>query len=231
VNAAAAVRRSAAGLLAVLATVSATEHSEHRERALDVAVIAIASTAQPQASDDAVEVARLGGRATTVQSDAVATSDCDGCDATASAVTVTYVDGARSARVDNVAHAWSSCVGCGATSVSVQVVVLRRALDLHANNRAFAANVACDGCTTTAVAYQLVVVAPGQRTFSRRALDELTRWARDQAAAVVGGPAQRLATPQSDAHGGLDELSAQAERALGHVRTVSGDVDTSTAPG
>ena len=97
-NARTIARRSAVGLVALLATVVSTSHSEHRVGSLDVTVVAVATPAEPSASDDAVKVARLGGRSSTVQSKPTATSDCDGCSATGSAVTVAYVNGAGATR-------------------------------------------------------------------------------------------------------------------------------------
>ena len=228
------VRRGAAGLLAVVATVASTwgYHDDgDAGRQLDVTVVAAASPDEPSASDDALEVRSLGGRSVTVQSSSTATSDCDGCTSTASAVTVTYVSGARTTRADNVAAAWSTCVGCASRTASVQVVVLRRPTDLHATNRALALNASCDGCTTTSVAYQLVVLAPGGRSLDRRALADLAAWAEQVAVEANGAPAQRSlrAAPSSpDRH--LADLEDQVSAALGPVTTVRADVDTS-APG
>ncbi len=223
--------RSAVGALALIATTVATSHSEHRARDLDVTVVAVATPHEPSATDEALEVARLGGRSSSVQSSSTATSDCEGCRATGSAVTVAYVSGANWARADNVAHAWSTCVGCTSGTVSVQVVVLRHAGTVHATNRAFAANVACEGCTTSAEAYQLVVVAPGGKAFDRRDLAELARWARDRAAEMTAGSTLRTATPQASEGELLAELEGQAAEALGGIKTIHLDVDTSAAPG
>ena len=229
-SARATARRAVVGVVALLATTVATHHSEHRGEQLDVTVVAVATPADPSATDDALEVARLGGRSSRVQSSSTATSDCEDCSAVGSAVTVAYVSGARTTRADNVAHAWSSCVGCTSTTVSVQVVVMRHAGTLRADNRAFAANVACETCTTSAVAYQLVVVAPGGKAFDRRALAELTRWARAQAAEATDGPALRRAAPPPSEDERLRELEEQAAKALGRFRTIHVDVDTSAAP-
>ena len=224
------VVRSAVSALAVVATLAATSHSEHRAGDLDVTVVAVATPAEPSATDEALEVARLGGRSSTVQSSATATSDCEGCSATGSAVTVAYVSGSGTARVDNVAHAWSTCVGCTSRTVSVQVVVLRHAGTVHATNRAFAANVACEGCTTAAEAYQLVVVGGG-KAFDRRELGELTSWADARAAQLTAGSTQRRATPPASEEELLAELEVQAAEALGGFRTLHVDVDTSAATG
>jgi hypothetical protein len=223
------VRRSAAAVLVAATTFAATSWGGHRSHELDVAAVAITSPDHPTVDDEEVKVARLGGRSSTVQSDSTATSDCDGCDATSIAVTVAYVDGRRGARLDNVAHAWSSCTDCSSRTVSVQVVVLRRAAEVRAANRAFAANVACTGCTTTAVAYQLVVVGSRGKVFDRKDLAELTAWARDQVTAPVSAATLRGAAPTDSDEDRLAELEQQATRALGAVRTVQGDVDRSTA--
>ncbi len=226
-----AALRSAVGALALMATMGATWHSEHRVGDLDVTAVAVATPAEPSATDEALEVARLGGRSGTVQSSSTATSDCEGCSATGSAVTVVYANGRGATRADNVAHAWSTCVGCTSGTVSVQVVVLRHAGTLYATNRAFAANVACEGCTTSAEAYQLVVVAPGGKAFDRRDLADLTRWARERAAQVTAGSALRNATPPASEGERLVELQEQAAQALGELRTIHLDVDTSADPG
>jgi hypothetical protein len=222
-------RRSAAGALAAVTALGATWWGGHHDHDLDVTVVAIPSAEQPSVSDEAVKVERLGGRSSTVQSDAAATSDCDGCDATGVAVTVAYVDGSRGGRMDNVAHAWSSCTDCTSRTVSVQVVVMRRAGPVQANNRAFAANVACTGCTTTAVAYQLVVAGARGKVFDRHDIADLTEWARAQVTDPVPETMLRSAAPRTSDEDRLAELEEQATRALGEVTTVRGDVDRSTA--
>jgi hypothetical protein len=226
----AAVRGAAAGSLAVLTALGAGWGSEHHEdgRALDVTVVAVPSSDQPEVTDEAVQVRRLGGRSATVQSTSTATSDCDGCTATATAVTVAYANGSGAARLDNVAQAWSTCEGCSSRTVSVQVVVLRRAEAVRAANRAFAANVACTGCTTSAVAYQLVVVSPRGRTFSRADLADLVEWARAQTQVPEPTTALRSTGPRSATTDPLDELEARAGEALGPVQTLRRDVDRST---
>ncbi|HEU5242138.1 MAG TPA: hypothetical protein VFU25_08995, partial [Ornithinibacter sp.] len=92
------------------------------------------------------------------------------------------------------------------------------------------ANVACDGCTTGAEAYQLVVVGGG-KAFDRRDLGELTRWADARAAQLTAGSTQRSATPPASEEELLAELEGQAAEALGGLRTLHVDVDTSAAPG
>ncbi len=226
-SAQAVVRRTLAGLVVAATVLTTSSWGGHRGHDLDVAAVAIASPDDVAVDDEAVEVQRLGGHSNTVQSDATATSDCDGCEANGVAVTVAYVDGSRGARLDNVAQAWSSCAGCTSRSVSVQVVVLRRPGPVRAANRALAVNAACTGCTTTAVAYQLVVAGSRGRVFDRRDLAELTAWARDQLAPSVPSARLRVAPEASD-EDRLAELEEQASRALGAVETLRGDVDRST---
>jgi hypothetical protein len=105
--------------------------------------------------------------------------------------------------------------------------VLRRPTDLHATNRALALNASCDGCTTTSVAYQLVVLAPGGRSLDRRELADLAAWAQEVASEANGAPAMRSlrAAPSQDQR--LAELEDQVSAALGRVTTVRADVDTS----
>ena len=68
---------------------------------------------------------------------------------------------------------------------------------MRAANRAFAANVACTGCTTTAVAYQLVVVGRGGKVFDRRDLADLTEWARAQVTDPAPATMLRGAAPRT----------------------------------
>lgn len=224
----AALRGATAGVIAVLTVVGAGWGSDDRQRHLDVTAVAVSSTDRPDATDEAVEVGRLGGHGASVQSSSTATSDCDGCTAVSVAVTVAYGTGSGTAALDNVAHAWSTCAGCSSRTVSVQVVVLRRAGAVRAANRAFAANIACTGCTTTAVAYQVVVVSPRGRTFGRADLADLVEWARGQAGAAPSGPALRSAAPWPSPREALAELEDRADEALGGARTLRSDVDRAT---
>ena len=58
--------------------------------AVDVSAVAIATAEEPRRSDHAVEVDHVRGRDVATRTTTTATSDCDGCVATSSAVTVTY---------------------------------------------------------------------------------------------------------------------------------------------
>ena len=210
-----------------LAMVPSSLHDGPRS-AVDVSAVAIATAEEPRRSDHAVEVDRVRGRDVATRTTTTATSDCDGCVATSSAVTVTYAKADGTARADNVAHAWSSCVGCESRTVSVQVVVLTRAATLRANNRSLAANIACVECTSTAAAYQLVVVSPHGRVFDDAALEELRRWARSAAEELGGTRTEqglRAAPGSSTTHEALADLERQARKALGPVTTLRRDAD------
>lgn len=126
---------------------------------LDTAAAAMPSTARPTVTDTARADQRWWGNGGHAIASAVATSNCDGCQAHAIVFQTVHLPG-TGAEADNSAAAWSSCVGCGSTAVSFQLVIARRAAPLSVNNRALALNVTCEGCTTTAVAVQLVLVDP-----------------------------------------------------------------------
>jgi hypothetical protein len=150
------------------------------------------------------------------RADAVATASatCTGCRAKAVAVQVVRARWAWRVRADNVAASWSSCRECSSEVVSVQLLLMPRRAALSVNNRAFAATAGCDGCTASAVAYQLVVQAspadedlPGLR-------DALAAWARRQPASTAGlpagSPSARLRTRP-----GLADLEREVTDAIG----------------
>jgi hypothetical protein len=224
-------RTAAVALLVSSLAVVQSSSAQGPRTELDVTAVAITSPGDRTRSDHAFEVGRLRGRDVATQASATATSDCDDCVATSSAVTVSYVKVDRTARADNVAQAWSSCAGCESHAVSVQVVVLRRAASVRADNRALAANAGCSECSTSAVAYQLVVVSPEARAFDDRALEELRRWAAAEArAGKSGGPdaGLRAARPPS-ADASLARLEQQVRRSLGQMTTVRRDADVVAA--
>jgi hypothetical protein len=135
----------------------------------DFDLVASANPVTPRSSDADRTAMYERARGKRTQADAVASASatCDSCTGTATAVQVIYFGNARKGTADNTATAWSSCRDCGATSVSVQVVVVRPGTDLTARNRALAVNAACAGCSTGAVAIQLVVVTKKHQAFSR----------------------------------------------------------------
>jgi hypothetical protein len=178
------------------------------------------------AHDEADQVITLLGMSARADAVATASTTCQGCRSRAVAVQVVKARWAWRVRADNVATSWASCRECTSEVVSVQLVLTPRRAAVSANNRAFAATAGCDGCTTRAVAYQLVVQAapaddelPGLR-------DALAAWARRQPAPgapelPVGSPsARRVTRPPlaelgqevTDAIGGTVLRSAMATR-------------------
>jgi hypothetical protein len=136
---------------------------------VDLDLVASARPAPPQTSDTDLATAFVRTRGQRVKADTVATasSSCDTCTASATAVHVIYLGKTRSASLHNTATAWSTCRDCSATAVSVQLVVTRPDTSLTARNDALAVNAACDRCATAAAAYQLIVVTKDHRALSR----------------------------------------------------------------
>ena len=203
---------------------SAWSGSSHDAKSADLNAVAIASSADPTATDEAFAVAQLGsGRDVSGDASAGADTNCDGCTSTATTVSVIYANRTKDARVDNLATSTTSqCTGCGSAAVSVQVVILRHPENLVANNRSFAANVACEGCTSNAAAYQIVVVAPRGDRLDSGELAELRAWARAQAS----GPAQTTMGLRSTGKSSTQrELEDQLRGALGPITTVTYDAD------
>lgn len=206
--------------------------SQAPTRSLDVTSVAIPTLSEPVSTDEGFAMGRLSRNAST-EVTSTATSNCDGCSASSSSVGIIYVSAAGTTRADNVATAWSSCIRCSSGSVAVQVVVLRSAGDLiAANNRSFAANVACDQCTTSAAAYQLVIVSREGRVFDKQAIEDLRQWAREQAGAMSTAQASqglRRAAGVRNGESQLDELEARARDALGDITTMRRDADVHLA--
>ncbi len=210
---------------AVLGLVSASSEADSQHGRLDLTSIAIPTPAQQRVHDTAFDLEHLRGPGGDVDTAAVGTSDCDGCEAVATTLAILYADGRRNGGFDNVATAWNSCTNCSARTVSVQVVVLRKAGPVTVNNRALALNAGCDTCQASAAAYQLVVGAPPGRPMSRADVARLQQWVAQQAD-TLAAPAPRMAMrSQSQAAKPLDGLEAQLGMALGGVTTVSESAD------
>ncbi len=137
---------------------------------VETASVAIPGTPGANAQDESTRYRRANSRAVRADSVATATSDCDGCSASAVTLQIVYAHNARTLTADNVATAWSTCTNCSATALSVQVVISRQAGTITAANRSLALNAVCVGCETTAAAIQIVIVSPHPREPSRSAL-------------------------------------------------------------
>jgi hypothetical protein len=201
-------------------------------RGLDAVALALASPKRPTPVDRAVTVGRLHGwgAGSQTESTAGATADCDGCSATATALTVVYGSAVRSVRADNLATSTtSSCTDCGTVSVSLQLVLLRRAGSIEANNRATALNAACTSCRASSAAYQTVIVDPRGRALSASTLAELRDWLQDQADQMAAGPApqalRKSAAPTTTPQSVLDQ---RLQSALGPNAKVTTTVDVDT---
>jgi hypothetical protein len=157
-------------------------------RGQDFDLVASANPATPRSTDTDRTAMFERARGKRAQADAVAaaSSTCDSCRGTATAVQVIYVGKAKKGTADNLATAWASCKDCGAVSVSVQVVVVRPGTDLTARNRAQAVNSACVGCTSAAIAIQLVVVTSKHQAFSRQGRQQLEALASELEAQLRG---------------------------------------------
>jgi hypothetical protein len=146
-----------------------------RRNGQDFDLVASANPATPHASDTDRTATFERARGKRTQADAVASASatCNSCTGTATAVQVIYFGTARRGTADNMATAWSSCRDCRTTSVSLQVLVARPGTDLTIRNRALAVNASCVGCSSAAVAVQLVVITKEHQAFSRSAREQL----------------------------------------------------------
>lgn len=222
------VSRRVAAILSAVAVLGGTgwsaASSSHEAKSADLTAVAIASAADPNASDEAFAVTQLGsGHSVSGDASAGADTNCDGCSSTATTVSVVYVNKTKEARLDNIATAATTgCTDCSSAAVSVQVVVLRHPQTVVANNRSLAVNAMCEGCTSSAAAHQIVVVAPRGDRLDPRELAELREWAHMQAA----GPATSTMGLRSTAKSSTQrELEDRLRGALGPITTVSYDAD------
>ena len=110
-----------------------------------------------------------------VKADTVATSSttCDGCAGESTALHVVYLPRAGRPPRQRRRPPGPRSAGCTSTALSVQVVVLRGPPVAVPNNRALALNAACTSCRTSALAFQVVLVADGATALSDEALAEL----------------------------------------------------------
>ena len=199
---------------------------------LDAASAAIPTAAQPTVQTATQSLIRAGTRNTKATAVAAGSTGCDGCSGTATTLQVVYFDGAGTVSADNVANALSQCPGCsgGASTaaVSVQVVIARRADQLIVNNRSFAANVACDGCATTACALQFVLVGGSRRDLSAASKDligQLQDALAGKLAATTGQPSpQARSSAQSATASIADQLQAVLVQDTGST-TVQRNID------
>ncbi|MBT1002316.1 hypothetical protein KIH31_06845 [Paenarthrobacter sp. DKR-5] len=163
---------------------------------VETASTAVPTAAGPVRADSAQESARTHGKAVAVS---VATSNCNGCSATATTFQVVY-NGGSDVAADNSATASSSCSGCSSSAVSVQLVVARHGR-LTVNNRALALNTRCTRCSTTAAALQFVIAGGSRRDLSERAealIAQLQRQLADRLnQARKASPQLRLAEPNA----------------------------------
>ena len=189
------------------------------------------STAQPTDQDPSVfstKARRLHSAARVVNVDAAATasSTCDGCSGDAVTLQIVYLRHARDMTVENLASATSSCVGCASSALSVQVVIGRTPQVLTANNRSMAVNTFCTGCTTTAAAYQFVLVSNSQRDLSRngrvlvaQVRDEMAQLLVMRRSVTAAAPLTTQAVPDASA----PEAPPNDEQDLRAALEVSGD--------
>jgi hypothetical protein len=209
--------------LAFTTTSSAHEDHNHGSGRLDTVSSAQPTDVAPSVSDDAY-VARWVDRRT-AELDSVATSSatCDGCRGEARTVQVVDARRARHVHADNVATGWSQCTDCGGSAVSVQVVLTRgHRLDLTANNRALAVNTACDGCDSSAAAYQVVLSVRGWVDV-RGLRDEVVDWVEAGQPAAEASPNARSLAPAGGPQDKLEQLSGMVS-AQGHATVVQKSV-------
>lgn len=218
-----------ASLLLGVSSSTLNPFASHRY-AQDLDLVASSHPAAPNTSDtdSAASFKRAHSKQVKADSSATASATCDSCKASATALQVIYLDHTRKATADNTATAWSTCRDCGATSVSLQVVVMRPGMDLTARNRALAVNAACEGCSTTAIAVQLVVVTKDHRGLSRDAREKLKALAAELGAQLTG-TALTKGAPAARAQGqvqvpGVDALINQELRPMSVQRNL--DVKT-----
>ena len=199
---------------------------------LDAASTAIPTAARPTVQTATQSLLRAGASNTKATAVAAGSTGCDGCSGTATTLQVVYFDGAGTVSADNVANAISQCPECSSgastASVSVQVVIARRADQLVVNNRSFAANVACDGCVTTACAVQFVLVGGSRRDLSatsKNLIGQLQEALAGQLVATAGQPSARArSSAQSATASVADQLQAVLVQDTGST-TVQRNID------
>ena len=204
-----------AGASATSATTADRSHGAgpRWSSSLDTASSAMPTAEDPQVADHAITSVHTRKADAKAVASGVATSDCDGCDATSTVFQVAYVDGRGAvASADNSAAAWSSCVDCSSSAVSVQLVVARDPVEVKVNNRAMALNVGCDGCATSAAAIQFVLAGGTKReltTASRQLISEIEEQLADRLAEATAPSARSL--DAAAAEGLADETAERLE--------------------
>jgi hypothetical protein len=194
------------------------------------------SSAQPTDQAPSVvstQARRLHSAARVVTADAAATasSTCDGCTGEAVTLQIVYLRHARDMTVENLASATSSCVGCASSALSVQVVIGRTPQVLVANNRSMAVNTSCTGCTTTAAAYQFVLVSDSQRDLSHQGRAMVAQ-IRDEMAQLLSErqPPTQIRATQETQEDRTHRLRAALESSGERMQAVlAGDLDARPA--
>ncbi|HEY9291018.1 MAG TPA: hypothetical protein VIP98_07055 [Microlunatus sp.] len=171
----------------------------HSPDRLELLAVALPSSADPNVTDSVTNARgrSWGLRPVTINTAAVGTAGCDGCNANAEAVHLITVDWGRTVHSDNVAEAQATGASADADALSIQVVLARRARTVVANNHASASTVNCTGCNSAALAVQVVIVGarrePSAKT--REQLDELKTTA-EQMLRQTAQPQARGVDPQ-----------------------------------
>ncbi|WP_168207499.1 hypothetical protein [Microlunatus elymi] len=188
---------------------------------LELLSVALPSSAEPNVTDSVTNArARSWGlRPTTINTAAVGTSGCDGCNAAAETVHLITVDWSRTVQSDNVAESQATGADANASALSIQVVLARRAKTVVVNNHASASTVNCTGCNSAAMAIQVVIVG------ARRTPSAQTRAELDDLKANAEQLLQRSAQPQAR---GMSPQTAGNDLASQIARVVTNDVGGTT---
>ena len=194
---------------------SSVDGNERRDD-LTTMTSAIPTEATPSVHESAQDEVRVTRDTRKAEASAIATSDCDGCDAQSTTFQIVEIRGRGTgpAAADNSAVAWSSCIGCSSSAVSVQVVLAQRVEQLTVNNRALALNVACEACVTTAVSMQFVIAADKRRDISSEA-EDLIAQIEAELAARLAQPA-----PSADSRAAAPSPEALADEAASSVEEI-----------
>lgn len=177
---------------------SSLAHPGRGSEDVDLTASAHPTKAEPAVTDAEFDVSSTWRSKVTADTSALASATCDDCRGDATAVQVIYAHDPDEVAVDNAAVAWSQCRSCGSGALSVQVVVVDEGRKVTANNRAIATNAACHRCDTSALAFQLVVVAPDDEPLSDSGIRDLRDWVEKQSRLMRRGADGTSRRPPSE---------------------------------
>ena len=211
---------SVAAFAVTVGLVSAAGAASSRSSNLETASVAIPLAPGSSAVDEAIRARHAVHWSVRANGVATATSNCDGCSASALTMQVVYARYAGKVTANNVATAWSACSGCRSIALSFQLIVSRKGTSLTVANRALALNAACVSCHTTSAAIQVVTVSPRVRELSARALARIQSTLESQLASGSAPQASTFAAPAAGPNAVPETLPSELTAKTNQIQSI-----------